>query len=275
MSRWESVRNSFIAGLVLITPLVITLYILQILFGFALNFIDPVVSETDLASYTANVEAVARVLAAAVIVLVVATLGFLAQRPTGQRLFGNLGRTVAVIPIVRTIYSTVRQMSTSLSSGETSYDSLVLVEFPREGVYAIGLDTSRSPEAVADVAGEPVRNIFLPSSPNPAGGRLILVPESQVYEVDMSVRQGMGLIMTTGAGSKDPASIPAVADMSPEAAVASLEEYEAEKRAAEADTAGRTVPADGEASADDSDEQTGDEDESADDGDDRTDETDR
>ncbi|MEF8822307.1 MAG: DUF502 domain-containing protein [Halovenus sp.] len=228
MSSWEGVRNSFIAGLVLITPLVITLYILQVLFGFALNFIDPIVAETDLASYTANVEAVARVLAAVLIVLVVSFLGFLAQRPSGQRLFGSLGRTVAVIPIFRTIYSTIRQMSTSLSSGETSYDSLVLVEFPREDFYSIGLDTSESPQAVADVAGEPVRNIFLPSSPNPAGGRLVLVPESQVHDVDMSVRQGMGLIMTTGAGSRDVETVPPVSDMSPEEAIASLEELEAE-----------------------------------------------
>ncbi|MFC6721352.1 DUF502 domain-containing protein [Halobacteriaceae archaeon SHR40] len=228
MSSWEGVRNSFIAGLVLITPLVITLYILQVLFGFALNFIDPIVAETDLASYTANVEAVARVLAAVLIVLVVSFLGFLAQHPSGQRLFGSLGRTVAVIPIFRTIYSTIRQMSTSLSSGETSYDSLVLVEFPREDFYSIGLDTSESPQAVADVAGEPVRNIFLPSSPNPAGGRLVLVPESQVHDVDMSVRQGMGLIMTTGAGSRDVETVPPVSDMSPEEAIASLEELEAE-----------------------------------------------
>jgi uncharacterized membrane protein len=237
MSSWEGIRNSFIAGLVLITPLVITLYILQVLFGFALNFIDPIVAETNLADYTANVEAVARVLAAVLIVLVVSFLGFIAQRPSGQRLFGSLGRTVAIIPIFRTIYSTIRQMSTSLSSGETSYDSLVLVEFPREGFYSIGLDTSESPQAVSDVAGEPVRNIFLPSSPNPAGGRLVLVPESQVHKVDMSVRQGMGLIMTTGAGSRDGETVPPISDMSPEEAVASLEELQAETQLA--GTAGR------------------------------------
>ena len=238
MSSWEGIRNSFIAGLVLVTPLVITLYILQVLFGFALNFIDPIVAETDLASYTANVEAVARVLTAVFILLVVSFLGFLAQRPSGQRLFGSLGRTVAVIPIFRTIYSTVRQMSTSLSSGETSYDSLVLVEFPREGFYSIGLDTSESPQAVSDVAGEPVRNIFLPSSPNPAGGRLVLVPESQVHQVDMSVRQGMGLIMTTGAGSRDGDTVPPVSDMSPEEAVASLEKLQAEAQLAGSRSAG-------------------------------------
>ncbi|MEF8813139.1 MAG: DUF502 domain-containing protein [Halovenus sp.] len=225
MTRWEKVRNSFVAGLVLITPLLITLYILQVLAGFALQFIDPVVQGTNLASYTQNVEIVARVIAVVLIVVVVTLLGFVAQKQFGQRLFGSFGRAIAVVPIVRTIYTTVRQISSSFSSTETSYDSLVLIEFPREGVYSIGLVTSESPRQVTDVAGTTVHNVFLPSSPNPASGRLVLVPDDQLYEVDLSVRQGLGLLMTTGVGfSQVPETVPAAAEMTPEEAVASLEQ---------------------------------------------------
>ena len=230
MSTWDGIRNSFVAGLILIAPLAITLYVLQILVGFALDFIDPIVAQTDLASYTANVELVARILAVALIVLVISVLGFLAQRRTGQQLFGSLGRTVAVIPIVRTIYSTVRQISSSFSNKDTAYDSLVLVEHPREGLYSIGLVTNESPRGVNEVAGSTVHNVFLPSSPNPASGRLVLVPEEQLYDVDMSVRQGMGLLMTTGASSSESARMPPAVDITPEEAVASLEELEDEER---------------------------------------------
>ena len=226
MSTWDAVRNSFVAGLILIAPLAITLYLLQILVGFALNFIDPIVAQTDLASYTANVELVARILAVALIILIVSVLGFLAQRSVGQQLFGGLGRAVAVIPIVRTIYSTVRQISSSFSNKDTAYDSLVLVEHPREGLYSIGLVTNESPRGVNEVAGSTVHNVFLPSSPNPASGRLVLVPEEQLHDVDMSVRQGMGLLMTTGAKSSEAAQMPPAVDITPEEAVASLEEFE-------------------------------------------------
>lgn len=229
MSTWDSARNSFVAGLILIAPLAITLYLLQILVGFALNFIDPIVAQTDLASYTANVELVARILAVALIVLVISILGFLAQRSAGQQLFGSLGRAVAVIPIVRTIYSTVRQISSSFSNKDTAYDSLVLVEHPREGLYSIGLVTNESPRGVNEVAGSTVHNVFLPSSPNPASGRLVLVPEEHLHDVDMSVRQGMGLLMTTGAKSSETARMPPAVDITPEEAVASLEELEDEK----------------------------------------------
>jgi uncharacterized membrane protein len=75
-------------------------------------------------------------------------------------------------------------------------------------MYAIGLVTSQSPVAVEDVAGEPVNNIFLPSSPNPASGRFVMVPESQVHEVDLSFRQGMRLLMTTGASGRNAPEIP-------------------------------------------------------------------
>jgi uncharacterized membrane protein len=226
MSPWERLRDSFIAGLVLITPLAITLYILQLLSGFALVIIDPVVQGTGLESYTANVEPTARILAAGLIVLLVTLLGFIGQKEFGQRLFGELGRSVALIPIFRTIYSTVRQISQSFSNTESSYDSLVLVEFPREGLYTIGLVTSESPQAVSDVAGTTVHNVFLPSSPNPASGRLVLVPEDDLYEVDMSVRQGMGLLMTTGAGSDRPKSVPTAVNISRDEALTALEELD-------------------------------------------------
>lgn len=223
MSLRGGLRDSFIAGIVLVTPLVITLYVLQLLSGFAFQLIDPVVQGTSLESYTANVEIIARVIAALLIVLLITTLGFIAQRKTGQRLFGSLGRSVTLIPIFRTVYSTVRQISKSFSSAETSYDSLVLVEFPRKNVYTIGLITSESPKQVSEVAGSTVYNVFLPSSPNPASGRLVLVPEDEIHEVDLSVRQGMGLLMTTGAGSERSGPVPAAVDMSPEEAVRSLE----------------------------------------------------
>lgn len=225
MTLRTAIRNSFIAGLVLIAPLLITVYILQVLSGVVFSTIEPVVQESNLEEYTANVELVAQLIAVGAIVIAIIALGFLAQRKIGQRLFGSLGRLVAVVPVVRTIYTAVRQISGSFTSGETSYDSLVLVEFPRMGVYAVGLVTGKSPAAVREVTDEPTRNVFLPSSPNPAGGRLVFVPEAQIHEVNMSVREGLGIIMTTGAGKEQTDMLPpSSVAMAPEEAADLLEE---------------------------------------------------
>jgi uncharacterized membrane protein len=203
MNVTKALKTSFIAGLVLITPLVITIYILRLVYNFVLQFIDPVVQQTNMAQYTANVELVAQFVSAVLILVAVTLIGYIAQRESGRRLFGSAGRIVTVIPLVRTIYSSVRQMATSIGGSETSYERLVLVEFPRRDVYTIGLVTGESPRAVQDVAGGMVYNVFLPSSPNPASGRLVLVPEEDVHDVDLGVRQGMRLLMTTGMGSED------------------------------------------------------------------------
>ncbi len=227
MTLRTAIRNSFIAGLVLIAPLLITVYVLQVLSGVVFSAIEPVVQESNLEQYTANVELVAQLIAVVAIVITIVGLGFVAQREIGQRLFGSLGRLVAVVPVVRTIYTAVRQISGSFTSGETSFDSLVLVEFPRMGVYAVGLVTGKSPTAVREVTGEPTRNVFLPSSPNPAGGRLVFVPETQIHEVDMSVREGLGIIMTTGAGKEQTDMLPpSSVAIAPEEAVDLLEETE-------------------------------------------------
>lgn len=216
MTRLIGVKRSFLAGLVLILPLIVTLYILQLLAGFVLQFIDPVVVETNLADYTRNVHLAAQIIAVAVIIVAITFVGFVAQKRIGQRLFGGLGQLVDFIPLVRVIYSTTRQMSTTFSSKETSYESLVLLEYPRPGIYSIGLITSNSPRVVDEAVDATVRNVFVPSSPNPTSGRLVLAPEDELVDVDLSTRQGLRLLMTTGVGTEDEAIPRDIASKLPE-----------------------------------------------------------
>jgi uncharacterized membrane protein len=204
-----AIKNSFVAGLILITPLVVTLYILRILANWSLQLINPVVQGTRLTQYTANIEAVAQILAVVLIVAAITFLGYLAQKAIGQRMFGNVGRIVNVIPLVNTIYTSVRQVADSLVNRDTAYESCVLVEYPRENCYSIGLVTGNSPKAIDEFDDQEVYNVFLPHSPNPTAGRLLLLPADQIHETDMSVRQGMRLIVTTGIGSDtEPSAIP-------------------------------------------------------------------
>ena len=198
-------KDGFVAGLILVAPLAVTLFVLRILVTWALQFIDPVVAELGLVSATANIELVAQVVAVVLIVTALTALGLLAQWSVGRHLFGNLGKTVNFVPLVNTIYASVRQVATAIVERDSRYESVVLVEYPRDGLYSIGLVTGEGRDSIDAVAGEQAYAVFLPNSPNPTGGRLVMVPESQIHETDMSVREGMGMIVTTGIDRDDEA----------------------------------------------------------------------
>lgn len=202
MRLTERLKESFVAGLILVAPLAVTLYVLQILVSWSLKFVDPLVAELGLIETAANIELAAQLLAVALIVAAVTLLGLLAQWSIGRHLFGNLGRTINIIPLVSTIYGGVRQVATSLVDTGSQFERTVLVEYPRESVYSIGLVTGEGTSAIDEVAGERAFSVFLPNSPNPTAGRLVMVPESQIHETDMSVREGMRMIVTTGIGSE-------------------------------------------------------------------------
>lgn len=195
-------KRSFVTGIALIAPLVITFVALRFLWGWLNGFIAPVADAAGLAQYTANVEVLAQVAAAVFIVLFITSLGYLAQRSVGERVFGGVDRAFSLVPVVRVIYAGVRQVSNALMNRESHYEDVVLVEYPKEGSFVIGLVTSEAPDPITSVTG-PSLNVFIPNSPNPTVGRMLVVPEENVYEVDMSVRQGIRLLVTTGIGEDE------------------------------------------------------------------------
>jgi len=202
MPLTNRLKESFVAGLILVAPLAITLYILRILVSFSLQFVDPLVAGLGLIETAANVELAAQVLAVALIVSVVTALGLVAQWSIGRHLFGNLGRTINIVPLVSTIYGGVRQVATSLVDTGSQFERTVLVEYPREGVFSIGFVTGEGTPSFDEATGDRAHSVFLPNSPNPTAGRLVMVPESEIHETDMSVREGMRMIVTTGIGNE-------------------------------------------------------------------------
>lgn len=210
----KRLKRSFVAGLFLVAPLVVTILVLRVATGWLLGFIDPIVQNSGLLAYAGNDELAAQAIAIVLIVGTITVLGYLAQLSVGRHLFGNIGRVVNVIPMVSTIYGGVRTVADSLVDRQTSFQSVVFVETPRDGLYSIGLVTGDAPEQAEAIADEPVYNVYMPHSPNPTQGRLQLVPESRLHETDLSVRRGMRLLLTTGIGEEgEPSELP---DLPPE-----------------------------------------------------------
>jgi uncharacterized membrane protein len=189
MDLRAELRRSFVAGVLLVAPLAVTLFVAWLAVGYLSGVLDPVVDVTGLARFVAE-SVLAQALAAVLFAVALVALGFLAQRGPGERLFGGFDRLVGIVPVASVVYSSVRQVGTALSDRSSRYDRVVIVEYPRLGVYSLGFLTGDAPTEVSDVAGEPTHNVFVPNSPNPTGGRLVLVPDSRVHETEIPVRRG-------------------------------------------------------------------------------------
>jgi len=193
-----TLQSNFVAGLILVAPLVVTLFVLRTVTGWISGTLTPVITGTRLETFTANNIVLAQFVLLAALVAAVTAVGFLAQRSVGRRVFGKTGRVVDFLPVFRTIYGTIRSMATSVTSRGSDFESVVYVEYPTKDVYRLGLVTGESPDDLETIAGEPAYNVFFPGSPNPTQGSLNLVPESELHESGMSVRAAIRFLMTTG-----------------------------------------------------------------------------
>jgi uncharacterized membrane protein len=140
-------------------------------------------------------------LAAALIFGVVFGVGLLAQHGPNTHFADRVDVLMEDIPGLGSIYSGVERMSDVLLEGDTqSFQEVKIVEFPHEGSFAICFLTAQSPREITEVAEhEDMQTVFVPMAPNPVmGGHLLNLPRERVYDVDLSVEQGMEAIMTTG-----------------------------------------------------------------------------
>jgi uncharacterized membrane protein len=203
MALSDTLKKSFVAGLALVAPLVVTFVAFRLIFGWLRGVLNPIIDGTSLVELTGNVEIAAEILALFILFGIIAALGYIAQRSLGSYAFGLVDRLIGLIPMVSVIYSSVRQVSDALVSQESRYESVALVEYPREGLYVLGFVTSESPKAVVDALGGDAYNVYLPNSPNPTQGHFTLVPSDQVLELDMNVSRAIRLLVTTGIAEQE------------------------------------------------------------------------
>ncbi|MGE9295691.1 MAG: DUF502 domain-containing protein, partial [Puniceicoccales bacterium] len=127
-------------------------------------------------------------------------LGFLSNYFIG-RIFITLGeKFIDRLPFVNTVYKTVKQIVDTFSKQQKAvFQKVVLTEYPRKGVYVIGFLTSEAKGEIQERTGADVVNIFVPTTPNPTSGFLLIVPREEITEMDMTVAEGMKVIVSGGA----------------------------------------------------------------------------
>lgn len=198
-------KESFISGLIIALPVLITLVIIDIFSGWAFSIVNPIVRSTNLVQYTGNIEIIAQLIAVVIAVIFLALIGYLSNYKLSDQIRATVARMVKEVPLFGTVYTTVKQISSTFTGNGEQFEKTVLVEFPKEGVYSLGLITSESPKAVEESAaeGEEMKSVFMPMSPNPTMGQLIMVEKDKYQELDMSVQQGMKLLLTSGIAYKE------------------------------------------------------------------------
>ena len=197
-------RGNFLTGLAVLLPAVITLAIMKWLFG-------TIASITDLLLFFLPTSLTHQdngrgpmfwywSLAAFVLaILLVSAVGLLARYYIGKRMIAWLDTAMLRLPLLNKIYATIKQVNEAFSSGnKTAFKTVVLVEFPRAGVYSLGFLTSEQHQEVQAKTHAKVVCVFVPTTPNPTSGFLILVPEDQVTRLDMSVADGIKYIISLG-----------------------------------------------------------------------------
>ncbi len=204
LSRFAAFRNAFISGLLLLAPLGVTVWAFLKVTDFVGGAFSPWIASWAgkflPAAVADNAGLVWDILGTLMVVLLVTLLGWVSRYVFGKYLLGVGDRFIREIPGVSAVYNTVKQIVATFGrQSRSSFSKVVLVEFPHKGVWSLGFLTNKSPgEAQALVGGE-VWAVFVPTTPNPTSGFLLLVPHRELVELEMSVGDGMKMIISGGA----------------------------------------------------------------------------
>lgn len=198
-TRIASLRNAFITGLLLLAPLVITIWAFRTIIEFVGGRFRPIynyVLPESISGLTFLWDIVATLLVIALITL----FGYISRLFLGRFLLGVLERFLQGVPGLNAVYNTVKQViDTFGSQNRHMFSKVVLVQFPRAGVYSIGFLTNKAQGEPQEKTRDEVWTVFVPTTPNPTSGFLIMLPKRDIIELEMSVGDGMKMVISGGA----------------------------------------------------------------------------
>lgn len=193
-------RASFLTGLVVISPIGLTLWLIWTMAGWVDSWVLPLIPEHLRPEHYIGINL--RGVGVIIFLIFTVIVGWLAKGLIGRSLIRAGERLVDRMPVVRSVYNGLKQIAeTVLAQGEAKFDRACLVEYPRPGLKAVAFVSSRTKGEVAVKGGtedDPLISVFLPTTPNPTSGFLLFVPESQITWLDMSVEDAAKLIISAG-----------------------------------------------------------------------------
>ncbi len=191
-----TLRNYFITGVVVLIPIGFTLYLTKILIGISSNLIPKNINPNSYLPF--NIPGVEIVIS----ILLITIVGGLSLSFFGRRILKLIDDLFKRIPFLRTVYSAVVQMTETFSKKDDSKKSVVLVEYPRKGVWAVGFATKENKGEMSQKTGKNLINVFVPTTPNPTSGFLLMFPIEDVIYLNMSFEEASKFIVSAGTSTK-------------------------------------------------------------------------
>ena len=193
ISILSSIRNYFITGVLVLIPIGITLYLTLFFVKILSNILPKEINPNHYLPYSIpGLEII-------ISILIITIIGFLSLSFIGRRLIVLVNDIFKKIPVLRTIYSALGQMTESFArSKKNKKKSVVLVEYPRKGSWAVGFATQENKGEISSRTKKKLINVFIPTTPNPTSGFLLMFEKSEVKYLDMSFEEASKFIVSAG-----------------------------------------------------------------------------
>ena len=189
-------RNYFITGVVVLIPIGITIYLTLFIVKVSSKILPKELNPNHYLPY--DIPGVEIIIS----IFLITFIGWLSLSFIGKRLLKLFEDVLKRIPILRTIYSAITQMTETFTKSEGNSKNVVLVEYPRKGSWAVGFATKENTPGIVDKTKQNLVNVFIPTTPNPTSGFLLMFPKEEVIYLDITFEQASKFIVS--AGTSDP-----------------------------------------------------------------------
>jgi len=191
-SIFSKIRNNFIAGIVALIPIGITLYLTLFIIKLSTRLIPKEINPNSYLPF--DIPGLEIFIA----LILITFVGWLSLSFLGKKFFEVFNNILKKIPILRTIYSAIGQMTESFAKNKEDKSSVVLLEYPRKGVWAVGFATKENKGIISNTTKEELINVFLPTTPNPTSGFLLMVPKKDLIYLNVTFEQASKFIVSAG-----------------------------------------------------------------------------
>jgi len=191
-SIFTRLRNYFITGVVVLIPIGIIIYLTIFIISISSNILPKEINPNHYLPY--NIPGLEIFISLALITII----GWLSLSFIGSRLLKIFNNILKRIPILRTIYSAIGQMTEAFTKTDKEKKNVVLVEYPRKGTWAVGFATKKNSGEITNKTKKNLINVFIPTTPNPTSGFLLMFPEEEVIYLDLTFEEASKFIVSAG-----------------------------------------------------------------------------
>ena len=194
-SIFARIRNYFIAGVVVLIPIGITIYLTFFIMSISSKILPNEINPNHYLPY--NIPG----LEIFISIILITLIGWLSLSFIGKRLLLLFNAILKKIPILRTIYSAIGQMTETFTKNDKGKKNVVLVEYPRKGSWAVGFATKENTGEISTKTKQNLINVFVPTTPNPTSGFLLMFPKEDVIYLDLTFEEASKFIVSAGTSS--------------------------------------------------------------------------